>query len=139
SRGLLTALILASVVALWAAVFLLGLTKVFSGDPMTKAVPASFFAAGSGDAAAGSSGGGGGGSKAPAGALPKSGQLPPGVGGEITGTVTAASDRQPVGRILVQAWRQGRNGLQLASSAATQADGTYTVAGLFPTSYYLKF
>ena len=25
------------------------------------------------------------------------------------------------------------------SSAATQADGTYTLAGLFPTSYYLQF
>jgi len=135
SRGMLTALILASIVALWAGVFLLGLTKVFSGDPMTKAVPASFFAA----AGSGSGPGGGKSGGAPAGALPKSGQLPVGVGGEITGTVTATSDKQPVGRILVQAWREGRSGLSLVSSAATQADGTYTIAGLFPTSYYLEF
>ncbi|MCW2657005.1 MAG: hypothetical protein JWR06_1198, partial [Jatrophihabitans sp.] len=49
SRGMLTALILASIIALWAGVFLFGLTKVFSGDPMTKAAPASFFAAAAGD------------------------------------------------------------------------------------------
>lgn len=144
SRGLLTALILMSIIALWAGVFLFGLTKVFSGDPMTKAAPASFFAAaaaaGDGDgSAAGGPGTAADGGAAPAGALPKSGQLPPGIGGEITGKVIALSDRQPVGRILVQAWRQGRDGLALVSSAATQADGTYAVAGLFPTSYYLKF
>jgi 5-hydroxyisourate hydrolase-like protein (transthyretin family) len=137
SRGMLTALILASVIALWAGVFLLGITKVFSGDPMTKAAPASFFAAANNARSAPGSGDGAG--AAPAGALPKSGQLPPGVGGEITGTVIATSDKQPVGRILVQAWRQGRDRLELVSSAATQADGTYAVAGLFPTSYYLEF
>jgi hypothetical protein len=137
SRGMLTALILASVIALWAGVFLLGITKVFSGDPMTKAAPASFFAAGNNVRSAPGSGDGAG--AAPAGALPKSGQLPPGVGGEITGTVRATSDKQPVGRILVQAWRASRDGLKLVSSAATQADGTYTLAGLFPTAYYLEF
>ncbi|MEO9139103.1 MAG: carboxypeptidase-like regulatory domain-containing protein [Jatrophihabitans sp.] len=152
SRGLLTALILASIIGLWAGVFLLGLTKVFSGDPMTKSAPASFFAAaaadgsgagqgksGAGAGAAGAGAGAAGSGAAPAGALPKSGQLPPGVGGEVTGAVVATSDRQPVGRILVQAWRKGRDGLQPVSSAATQADGTYTLAGLFPTSYFLKF
>lgn len=148
SRGMLTALILASIVALWAAVFLLGLTKVFSGDPMTKQAPASFFAAantsggaGAGGAggAGGSAAGGGAGGPAPAGALAKTGQLPPGMGGEITGKVVSANDKQPVGRILVQALRVGRNGVQVVSSAATQTDGTYTLAGLFPTSYFIKF
>lgn len=147
SRGLLTILILAAIVALWALVFLLGIAKVFGGDPMTKQVPASFFAAtagqqgetpggsGNGGAASGS----GAANAAPAGALPKSGQVPAGIGGEITGTVTATSNHQPVGRILVQALRQTPDGLEVVSSAATQADGTYTLAGLFPTSYYLKF
>ena len=50
SRGLLTAFILLGIIALWAGVFLLGLTKVFSNDPMTKAAPASFFAASQGGA-----------------------------------------------------------------------------------------
>jgi hypothetical protein len=147
-RGLLTALILMGIVALWAAVFLLGLGKVFSGDPMTKEAPASFFAAdnagsgtGSGGTSSGGNGSGGaaGAGGAPAGALAKSGQLPPGMGGEITGKVTAAADGQPVGRILVQAWRMSRTGLVVVSSAASQADGTYTLAGLFPTSYYVNF
>ncbi|HEU5008613.1 MAG TPA: carboxypeptidase-like regulatory domain-containing protein [Jatrophihabitantaceae bacterium] len=150
SRGLLTALILLAIVGLWAGVFLLGLTKVFSGDPMTKQAPASFFlpagSSGAGGAAAGSGGSGGtsgGGSgkaaAAPPGALPKSGQMPPGTGGAISGTVTAASDGRPVSRILVQALRRTRSGLEVASSAATQSDGTYSVAGLFPTDYLLKF
>ena len=138
SRGLLTALILMSIVALWAGVFLLGLTKVFSNDPMTKAAPASFFVAtkgGAHDALAGPGSGG----IAPAGSLPKSGQLPAGVGGEISGVTSAASDEQPVGQILVQAYRKTPHGMTKVSSAATQSDGTYTLAGLFPTSYYLQF
>lgn len=152
SRGLLTALILLVIVCLWAAIFLLGLTQVLAGDPTTKAAPPSFFAVsadtGSGDAAdAGGDGGGGGGSAqpatdtadAPAGAMPKTGLLPAGVGGEITGVVTAASDQLPAGRITVQAYRQGRHKLIQVSSAATQTDGTYSLAGLFPTSYRLKF
>jgi hypothetical protein len=143
SRGLLTALILLAIVALWAGVFLLGLTKVFSGDPMTKQAPASFFlpagSRGAGGAGSGSGGGAGAAAAAPPGALPKSGQMPPGTGGAISGTVTAASDGRPVSRILVQAMRRTRDGLQLASSAATQSDGTYSVAGLFPTDYLLKF
>jgi hypothetical protein len=142
SRGPLTALILASIVALWALVFLFGLDHVFASDPMTKAVPASFFAAGTGSGGASDSSispaalttGG-----APAGALPKNGQMPPGLGGSITGTVTAASDHEPVGRILVEALRQGANGPVVVSSAATQTDGTYTLAGLFPTGYYVRF
>jgi hypothetical protein len=144
SRGLLTILILAAIVALWALVFLLGIAKVFANDPMTKQVPASFFAASAAKQAStpkatnGGQGGGGAGA-APAGALPKSGQVPPGVGGQITGTVTAASDHQPVGRILVRAWRKSKTGLKLVSSAASQTDGTYTLAGLFPTSYYIEF
>ncbi|WP_436699412.1 carboxypeptidase regulatory-like domain-containing protein [Nocardioides sp. BYT-33-1] len=136
SRGLLTFLILASVVALWAAIFLFGLINVFAGDPLTKTAPASFFAAaagGGGDQDAGGAGG-------PADALPKSGLLPPGVGGQIGGTVTARSDGSPVGRILVEAYRAGRDGRMVkVSSGATQSDGSYTLAGLFPTSYRLKF
>lgn len=157
SRGLLTVLILVSIVAVWAAIFLLGLGKVFASDPMTKQAPASFFASlnnpdggsggGSGGGAGGSGGAGGGGAggsggaggAAPAGALTKSGQLPPGMGGAISGTVTAANDQQPVGRILVQAYRMSSKGLVQMSSAASQADGTYTLAGLFPTDYYIQF
>lgn len=155
SRGLLTVLILAGIVALWAAVFLLALTKVFANDPMTKQAPASFFV---GAPAGGSANGGSARPRAaedgslanagfsvdaangaPAGALPKNGQLPPGLGGTITGTVTSTHDGSPVGRILVQAWERGPHGLVLMSSAATQTDGTYSMAGLFPQSYVVEF
>ena len=137
SRGLLTALILMAIVALWATIFLLGLTQVLSGDPMTKTAPASFFPAATsataqGDAAAAAA-------TTPAGAMPKNGLLPAGVGGEISGVVTAASSKLPAGRITVEAYRQGRRGLVAISSAASQTDGTYSLAGLFPTSYLLKF
>jgi hypothetical protein len=143
SRGLITVLVLAGIVGLWALAFLLGLTKVFSGDPMTKEAPASFFLAphttasgakGTSGAAAGAA------AAAPAGSLPKTGQVPPGTGAAIGGTVVGKNDGSPVGRILVQAWRMTREGtLKPISSAATQSDGTYTLGGLFPTDYYLNF
>jgi hypothetical protein len=118
TRGVLTALILVAIIALWAAVFLFGLNKVFAGDPLTKSAPASFFAATqqsqaqgaagatSGGAGSGATAGNGGadspdgatdsggsasGAAAPAGALAKSGTLPAGVGGASGGTVTASS------------------------------------------------
>jgi hypothetical protein len=139
SRGLLTALVLLTIIGLWASVFLLGLSQAFQGEPMTKQAPASFFAAAGAQSggiakAAAVTGGG-----APAGALPKTGPLPPGVGAVITGAVTAASTRQPAGRILVEALRNTDQGLQVASSAASQTDGTYSLAGLFPTRYLLRF
>lgn len=157
SRGLLTALVLAAIIGLWAAVFLLGLTQVLSGDPVTKTAPASFFpldaaattSAGTGDADGGTAGADGGAAGAaggatettgePAGAMPKDGTLPAGVGGTISGTVTAVSNKLPVGRILVEAYRESKKGPTLVSAAATQSDGTYSLAGLFPTSYTLRF
>lgn len=149
SRGLLTALVLLTIIGLWAAAFLLGLTQVLAGDPVTKTAPASFFTTAddpsAADATVGGEGAeaaaatGGAAAAAPAGAMSKTGLLDPGVGGTIGGTVTAASSQQPVGRILVQAYRTGRDGPVLVSQAASQADGTYSLAGLFPTSYTLKF
>ena len=140
SRGLLTALVLLTIIGLWASVFLLGLSQAFKGEPNTKQAPASFFASSGAQSAGGIA-------KAasvidgaaPAGALPKTGPLPPGVGAVISGTVTAASTRLPAGRILVEALRSTDKGLQVASSAASQTDGTYSLAGLFPTRYLLRF
>lgn len=164
TRGMLTALILLAIIALWAAVFLFGIRQVFGGDALTKTAPASFFATAAAPAAGGASGGaagaaggtggtsgtGGGASGTgagsavagapPAGALPKTGALPAGLGGTLSGTVTAASDGEPVGRILVEALRTNASGrIVVVGSAATQADGTYQVAGLFPGSYQVRF
>lgn len=142
-RGMLTCLVLLAIVGLWAGAFLFGLFKVFTGDPFTKAAPASFFAsslsaandqrnAHSIVAAVVVNG-------APAGSLPKNGQVPAGVGGTISGTVIARTTDKGIGRILVEAQRQTPTGLVTVSSSATQSDGTYTLAGLFPTSYLVKF
>lgn len=146
SRGLLTALVLASIVALWALAFLFGIAKVLGSDPLTKTAPASLFAStptssGSGNGSGSGTGTGTGTAKgaAPAGAAPKSGLLPPGVGGVLSGKVVAASDGAPVGRIIVQAYRRGPSGIMPVASAATQSDGTYSVAGLFPGHYLLQF
>ena len=135
SRGLMTAFVLAGIVALWAGAFLLGIAKVFASDPLTKDAPASFFVKADGGAkfAADQSNG------TPVGTVPKDGQVPAGVGGQITGTVFARSDRRPVGRILVQAVRLKDGQPVVVSSAASQTDGTYTLAGLFPMDYYVKF
>lgn len=133
ARGVLTALILCSIIGLWAAAFLFGLGRVMAGDPLTKTAPASFFAssaASRGDLVANGQ---------PAGLPAKGGAVDPGVGGIVTGKVTAVSTGQGLGRIVVEALRQTPKGLALVSSAATQADGTYSIPGLFPGQYLLRF
>jgi len=130
SRGLLTVLTLVAIVGMWAAVSLLGIRAVLGQDPLTRVAPASFFAASSG--APGGSGG-------VAGAVPKDGAVAAGVGGVLSGTVRGAVDSQGVGRITVEVVRQGRHGPVVVSSAATQADGGYVVAGLLPGVYHLRF
>ena len=141
TRGMLTALILLAIIALWAAVFLFGLRQVFAADPPTKTAADSFFIATDIAPAAftaGSTGAPTG--PAPLGALPKDGSMPSGLGGVIVGTVTATSSGEPVGRILVDALRPTADGgLDLASSSATQTDGSYQIAGLFPGGYLLRF
>jgi hypothetical protein len=130
-RGVLTVGVLVLIIGLWAGAFLLGLTKVFSGDPYTKTAPASFFVSSNETVlqAAGSS----------LESLAKSGTLPAGVGGGIAGTVTASSTGAPTGRIVVTAVRTGRNGQVRVASAASQADGSYLLLGLLPGRYYVQF
>ena len=132
ARGVFTALVLAFIVGLWALAFLLGLTKVFVDDPVTKTAPASFF--GSSEEAGRLVA-----STVPGGLVPKTGVLPAGVGGGISGRVTAATTGEGAGRIVVAALRQTPSGRQLVTSAATQADGSYRLVGLFPGSYVLRF
>src|SRR6185312_1196050 len=177
TRGLLTALILLSIIALWAAVFLFGLGQVFAGDPQTKSAQASaesFFVVPKPNAVVTTAAPGvppdakGGAATpaveakavaeaeaatpagqpvqvpgmptAPQDALPKDGTLPSGLAAAISGTVVAKSSGEPVGRITIEAVRTTSDGkTQLVSSAATQADGTYQVSGLFPGAYLLKF
>ena len=182
TRGLLTALILLSIIALWAAVFLFGLGKVFAGDPHDEVRPASaasFFVvpvegqvvATRGAAAAVPSrlpaagrtagpptpGVGRGarprpphrtasrcrppGGRPRLGALPKDGTLPGGAGRRRS---PAPWSRRPPANRWAGSWSRRSGGplpgnRQTVSSAATQADGTYQVSGLFPGDYVLKF
>ncbi|WP_426594377.1 carboxypeptidase regulatory-like domain-containing protein [Cellulomonas sp. McL0617] len=137
SRGLLTALILLSILALWALAFLLGMKQVFGTDPFTKVAPPSFFAATVSED--GTTGTPENPNPAPAGALQKTdGPVPAGVGATITGVITGASDGQGVGRITVDAMRNSPKGLVVVSSAATQDDGSYSMAGVFPGSYMIR-
>jgi len=131
ARGVLTALILVTIVALWAGAFLFGLTRVFGNDPLTKTAPASFFVASGVTGLAADS--------TPGDVLAKSGPLPAGVGGVISGRVVSATSGDGISRIVVEALRPSRTGLQLVTSSATQADGSYVVIGLFPGNYYLRF
>lgn len=144
SRRLLTAFTVLGSLA--AAATLVWFGQVSATDSLSKQAPLSFFArptstgnaAMQGQALAAFS------SRrissvAPPGALLKTGQLPPGVGGEISGTVAATNGGQPVGGIYVQAYRTGPHGLIAMSSATSHPDGSYVLGGLFPTDYYLKF
>ena len=125
-RGVLTALVLLAIVAAWAAAMWFGMRQALGAEPVTKVANGSFYAATVG---AGS---------APDGALAKSGTIPAAVGGTLTGTVLSAVDGEGVGRLTVDALRRTRSGLVVVSSAATQADGTYTMSGLFPGSYLVR-
>ncbi len=145
-RGVRTAFILVLIVALWAGIFATLLSRALAGDPLTKQVPASFYASlGQANRAQLSSLGGARGpvglaaasTAAPAGAVPKSG-LVIGVGGSVAGTVEAASTGTGIGRINVEIFRAGGGSVPVAS-AATAANGTYAVPGLLPGSYTVLF
>jgi hypothetical protein len=57
----------------------------------------------------------------------------------VSGSVLAASTGQGVGRITIEAVRDTPSGPSLVSSAASQADGSYSLAGLLPGMYKLHF
>ena len=131
SRGLITALVLLAILAAWALVVVVGMRQVLGADAFTKVAPPSFFVntlTSEGTLPEGE----------PAGAMPKKGPVPAGTGATVTGVVRGAADGQGVGRVTVTALREGRHGPVVVSSAATQADGSYSLAGLFPGPYVLQ-
>jgi hypothetical protein len=145
-RGARTVMILAAIVAVWAGIFVFALSKALANDPLTKEVPASFYAStdsngqsskltafGQSNTSGLASTGG-----APAGAVPKTGVVI-GVGGTISGTVDAKSTGAGIGRITVEVIRDSTHGPVLVSSAATSTTGTYSIAGLLPGGYKLLF
>ena len=139
-RGVVTAVVLAAIVGLWAVIFTLALNTVLAQQSVTKSAPLSFFApvsspnrssASSAARLAGAS------SASAAGFQPKD-VAPLGVGGVIAGTVTSPYEPGGVGLITVQAFLQGVKTGE-AISAATGPNGTYQIVGLFPGNYKVAF
>jgi hypothetical protein len=131
-RGVVTAGILATIVALWAVIFLFGVRAVLAEQPLAKSAPLSFFAPQSGRGA-----GQAGQAANLAGFAPKS--FPPlGAAGLIEGKVTSPGEPGGVGGVTVQAVAVGPGGGP-SSSASTGSDGSFEIAGLFPGRYKLLF
>lgn len=115
TAGLITALTLLLIVALWALAMLFGVTAALAPPTPKKEIPAS-FEAGQG--------------------VGVDDLDPAAVGGGVTGTVTAASTAQPAARITVEAYdSRGR----LAGATATDDDGVYELESLLPSRYVLRF
>ncbi len=136
-RGVRTALVLASIVALWTLIFVVALDRAFAKDALVKQVPPSYYASASATAPTALSdnvvdGG------APVGAVPKSGVVI-GVGGTINGKVTARNTGEGVGRITIEAMQSAPGGPVLVSSAASASDGSYSIQGLLPGKYLLQY
>jgi hypothetical protein len=111
--GIVTIFTLMLILGLWAVAMFFGVRSALAGPPPTKTVPES-WAEGIGidqfDAIA--------------------------VGGSVTGKVSAASTAFPLPRITVEAFDP--DGL-LVTAAATDEEGTYTLGGLLPLDYSLRF
>ncbi len=116
-RGVITALVLASIIALWAFIFLFVVQLLRAGGDPKKAVPASWNA---GDAQELSLAN---------------------VAGSVTGRVSAGTTGEGIPRITVAAYRVASNGesSEQSASTATGDDGTYTLTPLLPGSYRLRF
>lgn len=116
-RGVLTALILAGIIALWAFVFLFVVHLIRSGGDPKKSVSDTWNKNGA-----------------------QSVNLAD-VAGSVSGTVTASTTGQGLARITVEAFRIIPNAPEpeLTSSAATEDDGTYVLGALLPGNYVLRF
>lgn len=118
-RGVLTAVILAGIIALWAFVFLFVVQLLRSGDAPAKAVPANWNEGGTREVNLAD------------------------VAGVIEGSVTATTTGEGMPRITVEAHRVRTGALgddaELTASAATGDDGTYALGALLPGNYRLRF
>lgn len=115
-RGLLTVALLAGIIGLWAFIFLFGVNLIRGqGDP-AKARATDFNEGGAQNLRLEA------------------------IGASALGKVTAASTGNGLERITVEAFRitsQGDN--EMTASAGTADDGTYTLAGLLPGRYKLRY
>ncbi len=116
ARGVVTALILAGIVALWATIFLLVVAALGSGDDPAKATATDFNTGGAANVALAA------------------------IAGTTEGQVFASTTGEGIPRITVEAFRVRQTGELLASgSAATDDDGAYSLSSLIPGTYVLRF
>jgi hypothetical protein len=114
-RGLITALILAGIVLLWALIFLFVISGLQRRDPATKATGTSILT---------------GLANFPLAAVASTAQ----------GTVTASTTGAGIPRITVEALRITADGtLESVGSAATDDDGVYSLKSLIPGTYKFRY
>jgi hypothetical protein len=114
-RGVITTLILASIIVLWALIFLFAIKYLRAGADPKKAVPTS-WATGAREVGLAD------------------------IAATVSGTVTAVSTGDPLPSITVEAYRSDPDGAPvLFGSAVTGEDGTYSLGGLLPGTYRLRF
>lgn len=114
-RGILTALILASIVLLWAFIFLVVVSELRRTEPPAKAVGTDFLTG------------------------PENIPIAR-VAATIEGTVSATTTGAGIPRITVEALRVTADGtLEPIGSAATGDDGTYSLESLIPGTYKVRF
>jgi hypothetical protein len=118
-RGVVTALILVAIIALWAFVFLFVVQFLRGNAAPAKSVPKNWNEGGTRDVNLAD------------------------VAGTVSGTVTASTTKDGLARITVEAYRL-RTGAasetpELTASAATGDDGTYSLAALLPGKYRIRF
>jgi hypothetical protein len=115
-RGFLTVAVLAGIIALWAFIFLVGVNLLRGGNDPAKAVAPNFNEGGVRD-------------------IPLEA-----IGGSVLGKVTAVSTGNGLERITVEAFRvTSQGGNEMTASAGTADDGTYSLSGLLPGRYKLRY
>ena len=113
TAGIVTIFTLVLIVSLWAVAMYFGVRAALATPPPTKSVPAT-WTEGVG--------------------LADYDVIE--VGGSVTGRVVASSTQQPLPRVTVEAFDS--DGV-LVTAAATDAEGVYTLGGLRPIDYTLRF
>ncbi|MFN3254061.1 MAG: carboxypeptidase regulatory-like domain-containing protein [Ilumatobacter sp.] len=113
-RGVITAMILAAIIVLWALIFLWVMSEVRGRDQPTKILATDFF---------------GGAANMPLAA----------VAGTASGQVTAVTTGDGIERITVEANRISDDELQAVGSVATDVDGNFSLPALLPGTYKLRF
>jgi protocatechuate 3,4-dioxygenase beta subunit len=114
-RGVLTILILAGIVALWAAIFLFVVNLLRDQEVPTKLLATNFLTGGTREVSLSA------------------------IGASAEGTVTAGATGDGVERVTVEAFRVTSSGIAATSSTATDEDGVYLLESQLPGTYRLRF